>query len=312
MLEIKDLCKNYKRFNALNNLNLEVETGEIFGFVGPNGAGKTTTMKILCGLLPPTSGDVFIDEVDVIRNSKKARERIGYMPDFFGVYDDLKVIEYLHFYGSIYNIRGRERDKICDELLELVNLTDKKHDYVDGLSRGMKQRLCLARCLVHNPSLLVLDEPASGMDPKSRSEMKDILRALKDMGKTIIISSHILIELAELCTSIGIIDRGKIVISGTVEEITNKIYSARGIKIKVHERAEEAIMLLKEFTSINKITQAENIIQASYEGEEEGLKDVLKRLVSMDIPVISFSQLEGNLEDIFMKVIGGGENEAKN
>lgn len=310
MLVIKDLCKNYKKFNAVKDLNLQVETGEIFGFIGPNGAGKTTTMKILCGLLPPTSGDVFVDEVDIIKNSKRARERIGYMPDFFGVYDDLKVNEYLNFYGSIYNINGREMDKICDELLELVNLKDKKYDYVDGLSRGMKQRLCLARCLVHNPSLLVLDEPASGMDPKSRLEMKEILRTLGEMGKTIIISSHILTELAEVCTSIGIIDKGKIVIRGTVEEITDEIYSGRGIKIKVHDRAEEAILLLKEFTSINKITLAGNVIQASYEGAEEGLSNVLKRLVSMDIPVISFFQMEGNLEDIFMKVIGGEGNEA--
>lgn len=310
MLVIKDLCKNYKKFNAVKDLNLQVETGEIFGFIGPNGAGKTTTMKILCGLLPPTSGEVFVDEVDVIKNSIRARERIGYMPDFFGVYDDLKVNEYLNFYGSIYNISGREIGKICDELLELVNLKDKKYDYVDGLSRGMKQRLCLARCLVHNPGLLVLDEPASGMDPKSRLEMKEILRTLGEMGKTIIISSHILTELAEVCTSIGIIDKGKIVIRGTVEEITDEIYSGRGIKIKVHDRAEEAILLLKEFTSINKITLAGNVIQASYEGAEEGLSNVLKRLVSMDIPVISFSQLEGNLEDIFMKVIGGEGNEA--
>lgn len=310
MLEIKDLCKNYKKFMAVNNLNLQVEAGEIFGFVGPNGAGKTTTMKILCGLLSPTSGQIYIDEVDVIKNSKGARERIGYMPDFFGVYDDLKVIEYLNFYGSIYNINGKEMSKICDELLELVNLRDKKHDYVDGLSRGMKQRLCLARCLVHNPALLVLDEPASGMDPRSRLEMKEILRTLGEMGKTIIISSHILTELAEVCTSIGIIDRGSFVVKGTVEEITAKVYSSRGLKIKVQDRAEEAIMLLKEFTNINKITLAGNVIQASYEGEEEGLSSILKRLITTDIPVISFSQLEGNLEDIFMKVIGGEINEA--
>lgn len=307
MLEVRDLCKRYGRFNAVNNLSFEVKQGEIFGFVGPNGAGKTTTMKIMCGLLSPTSGEVYIDGVDAVKDGRKAKEKVGYMPDFFGVYDDLKVHEYLEFYASIYDIRGKEKDKMCDNLLNLVDLEDKKDSYVDSLSRGMKQRLCLARCLVHNPALLVLDEPASGMDPRARAEMKDILRTLKDMGKTIIISSHILPELAELCTTIGIIDSGKMVIQGSVEEITKQVYSKRIIRIKVRGKLDDAVMYLKEFNNVDRITASDNLIEASFDGGDEDLSKILQRLVGSDIPVVTFAQLDGSLEDIFMKVTGGAK-----
>jgi ABC-type multidrug transport system, ATPase component len=200
MLLIKDLEKSYGKFKALNKLNLDIKQGEIFGFIGPNGAGKSTTMKIVSGLLTPDDGEVYVDGIDAIKNNKKLKEKIGYMPDFFGVYDNLKAYEYLEFYGSIYGITGKEIKDLSMDLLELVNLENKYDAYVDGLSRGMKQRLCLARCLIHNPQLLILDEPASGMDPRARFEMKNILKNLKDMGKTIIVSSHILSELGEICT----------------------------------------------------------------------------------------------------------------
>lgn len=308
MLEIKNLCKSYGKFTAVDNLNLNAAEGEIFGFVGPNGAGKTTTMKIICGLLSADSGEVTIDGIDAIKDSKKAKENIGYMPDFFGVYDNLKVSEYLEFYASIYNINGKEREKVCSDLLELVDLSSKKDSYVDSLSRGMKQRLCLARSLVHNPKLLVLDEPASGMDPRARFEMKEILRTLKDMKKTIIISSHILPELSELCTTIGIIEKGRIILQGTVDEIMVKVYRNKGIKIKVNERLEETVNLLKEFPNVSSITTGENTIQAYFEGSDKDMSFILKRLVTKDIPVVSFSQLDGNLEDIFMKVTGKEEN----
>lgn len=308
MLEIKNLYKRYGKFTAVNNLELNVSEGEIFGFVGPNGAGKTTTMKIICGLLSADSGEVYVDGVDAIRNNKQIKEKIGYMPDFFGVYDNLKVNEYLEFYASIYNIVGKEKDKICGELLELVDLSSKKDAYVDSLSRGMKQRLCLARSLVHNPKLLILDEPASGMDPRARFEMKEILRTLKDMDKTIIISSHILPELAELCSTIGIIENGNIVLKGTVDEIMMKVYKNKGIKIKVFDRLEETVNILKEFPNVDGITTGENTIQAYFEGGDEDMSAMLKSLVTRNIPVVSFSQVDGNLEDIFMKVTGKGED----
>ncbi|MFZ5354758.1 MAG: ATP-binding cassette domain-containing protein [Bacillota bacterium] len=306
MLEIRNLTKKYGRFTAVNDLSFEIPEGEIYGFVGPNGAGKTTTMKIICGLLTPTSGEVKLDGADVTGNSRKIKENIGYMPDFFGVYDDLKVNEYLEFYASIYKIKEKERKKITEDLLELVDLSEKKDVYVDSLSRGMKQRLCLARALIHNPKLLVLDEPASGLDPRARIEMKDILRNLREMGKTILISSHILSELAELCTHIGIIDNGRMVVSGSVSEIMQQMYSSRVIRIKVNDKLEEAELLLKEYPNTGKLTKSENVIQAGFEGNDEDMSKLLSALIARGVPVVSFSQLDGNLEDVFMKVTKGG------
>ncbi len=308
MLRIENLFKNYGKFCAVNDLNLHIPKGEIFGFVGPNGAGKTTTMRIICGLLDATSGKVYADGIDVINKPKALKRKIGYMPDFFGVYDDLKVMEYLEFYASIYNIKGAESKKVCSDLLELVDLTDKADFYVDSLSRGMKQRLCLARSLVHNPDLLILDEPASGMDPRARIEMKEILRTLKNMGKTILVSSHILPELAELCTSIGIIEKGRIVMSGTVEEITRKVYHTQTIRIKVISRLEDAIRILQEFPEVDGVSSvSENEVEASFKGDEVFINAMLVRLIQQDIPVTAFNQLDGNLEDIFMKVTATGE-----
>jgi len=305
MLEIKNLNKRYGKFYAVNGLNLSIPEGEIFGFVGPNGAGKSTTMKIISGLLAATSGEVYIDGVSALNNNKKIKEKIGYMPDFFGVYDDLKVYEYLEFYASIYKIKEKDNKKIITDLLELVDLGHKREAYVDNLSRGMKQRLCLARSLIHNPKLLILDEPASGLDPRARVEMKAILRNLKDMGKTILISSHILSELSEMCTSIGIIDNGKLVINGTVSEIMQQIYSKKLVKIKVNDRLDDAVMILKEFPFIEKITTGENTIQAAFDAGDEELSRVLTALVNKSIPVATFAQLDGNLEDVFMKVTKG-------
>lgn len=308
MLKIENLCKNYGKFRAVNDLNLHIPKGEIFGFVGPNGAGKTTTMRIICGLLDATSGKVFADGIDVINRPKELKRKIGYMPDFFGVYDDLKVMEYLEFYASIYNIKGAESKKVCQDLLELVDLKDKRDFYVDSLSRGMKQRLCLARSLVHNPDLLILDEPASGMDPRARIEMKEILRTLKGMGKTIIVSSHILPELAELCTAIGIIEKGQIVMSGTVEEITRKVYHTQTVRIKVINKVEETIRILQEYPDIDGVNAiSENEVEASFNGDEVFMNTLLVRLIQGNIPVTAFNQLDGNLEDIFMKVTATGE-----
>ncbi len=308
MLRIENLYKNYGRFRAVDGLNLHIPKGEIFGFVGPNGAGKTTTMRIVCGLLEATSGKVYADGIDVINKPRELKRKIGYMPDFFGVYDDLKVMEYLEFYASIYNITGSESKKVCQDLLELVDLSDKRDFYVDSLSRGMKQRLCLARSLVHNPDLLILDEPASGMDPRARIEMKEILRTLKSMGKTIIVSSHILPELAELCTAIGIIEKGKIVMSGTVEEITRKVYHAQTIRIKVIDKLEEAVRILQEYPDVDGVNRVSDYeMEASFKGDEHFMNALLVRLVQQNIPVTAFNQLDGNLEDIFMKVTATGE-----
>lgn len=302
MLLIKELEKSYGKFKALNKLNLDIKPGEIFGFIGPNGAGKSTTMKIVSGLLTPDDGEVYVDGIDAIKNNKKLKEKIGYMPDFFGVYDNLKAYEYLEFYGSIYGITGKEIKDLSMDLLELVNLENKYDAYVDGLSRGMKQRLCLARCLIHNPQLLILDEPASGMDPRARFEMKNILKNLKDMGKTIIVSSHILSELGEICTNIGIVESGRMVCQGTVEEIMTQVSGNHPIAISVLDKAEEAIKVLKELPKVGKVKFENNKITAGFNGNEEDCAVLLKTLISKDIPIISFNRESTSLEDIFIKI----------
>lgn len=308
MLVVENLVKKYGRFKAVDGLSFTIEEGHIFGFVGANGAGKTTTMKIIAGLLEATSGRVTVDGLDVAENPREVKSRIGYMPDFFGVYDDLKVIEYMDFYAGVYGIPPREREKIADQLIELVNLSDKKYAYVDSLSRGMKQRLCLARSMIHNPRLLILDEPASGLDPKARVEMKEILKELRNMGKTILISSHILPELAELCTSIGIIEQGKMVVSGTVDEIMKKASQKRIVRVKVLGELDPAVKFLKEQPAVQDIIEASDYIDAEIDTDEKGLAEMLKAMVGHGIPVVSFSEVGKNLESVFMNLINGGMN----
>ena len=300
MLEVRNLVKKYGRFTAVDNLSMEIGEGHIFGFVGSNGAGKTTTMKIIAGLLAPNSGEVLVDGVNITSGTKGIKSKIGYMPDFFGVYDDLKVDEYMDFYSGIYGIPHSDRKNITGNLLELVNLSHKRDSYVDGLSRGMKQRLCLARSLIHDPALLILDEPASGLDPRARVEMKGILKELRNMGKTILISSHILPELSELCTAIGIIDRGRMVTSGTVEEIMEKLSHTGKIKIRVADLAEDAVKLLQEEPCIGEISMSGALIEADFKGGDQLMPGILKKLVMRDIPVISFMEEGGSLESIFM------------
>jgi len=302
MLKIENLVKKYGSFTAVDNLNLELKKGDIYGFVGPNGAGKTTTMRIVATLLDATSGMVLVDGINVSDNPVKVREKIGYMPDFFGVYDNLKVDEYMDFYGSCYGLSKYERNKRTDELLELVDLRDKKSEYVDTLSRGMKQRLCLARSLIHNPELLILDEPASGMDPRARIEMKGILRTLKDMNKTILISSHILHELAELCTSIGIIERGKLVYSGELRDIMRRITGKTILKITVLDDVDEIVNLLREQPLVEDISGEDHTLEVTFSGSDQDAACLLKLLINHGIPVLTFTKEEGTLEEVFMEV----------
>lgn len=307
MLVIKDLEKSYGKFKALNKMNVEIKKGEIFGFIGPNGAGKSTTMKIVSGLLSPDSGEVYVDGLDAIKDNKKLKEKIGYMPDFFGVYDNLKAYEYLEFYGSIYGIEGKEIKDLSMDLLELVNLENKYDAYVDGLSRGMKQRLCLARCLINNPQLLILDEPASGMDPRARFEMKNILKNLKDMGKTILVSSHILSELGEICTNIGIVESGHMVCQGTVEDIMSTVSGNENIVITVVNNEEKAVKLLKEIPNIGKVKFENKTITITFNGNDEECATLLKMLIMNDIPIISFNKEVSSLEDLFIKITDKSE-----
>lgn len=312
MLEIQQLNKRFGKFTAVDNLDLHIEKGDIFGFVGHNGAGKTTTMKIVSGLLSATSGDVYIDGIDAFSNRKEIKRKIGYMPDFFGTYDNLKAIEYMEFYASMYGIVGKEARQTSLNLMELVNLSDKTDTYVDSLSRGMKQRLCLARSLVHNPELLILDEPASGLDPRARFEMKEIMKNLGSMGKTVIISSHILPELADMCTTIGIMQKGKLIMHGTVDEIQMQALHSRPLNIRVLDKKEEAIRLLKEDPMTKKVSEREDYLVADYVGDEMDTARLLKRLMSSEILIESFYKEKGNLETLFLELTSEKKEESNN
>lgn len=306
MIEIIGLTKKYGKFKALDSLSLKVEQGTVFGFVGQNGAGKSTTFSILATLLAPTSGTAFVNGYNIQKETKMVRKQIGYMPDFFGVYDQLKASEYLHFYGASYGIPYTEREKLIPQLLELVNLSHKKNSYVDLLSRGMKQRLCLARSLIHDPEVLILDEPASGLDPRARVEMREILKELKIMGKTILISSHILPELAEMCDSIGIIDQGKLIAQGSVSEIQAKLQRERAIIVKLFGGEEKAISFFEDDPLVTKLHQGEDgSLKFVYRGTAQEQTELLKRAILNDLQIVSFSEEETDLEDIFMEITRG-------
>lgn len=305
MVHVENLTKRYNATLAVDCLNMDIKEGEIYGFVGANGAGKTTTMRIIAGLLAPSSGKVYIDGVDVSKEPLKVKKHIGYMPDFFGVYDDLKVSEYMSFYAGLYGITKKKCTDMTGSLLELVRLTNKKEAYVDTLSRGMKQRLCLARSLIHDPEFLILDEPASGLDPRARVEMKEILQELRSLGKTVLISSHILHELSEMCTSIGIIDAGKLVESGSVKDIAVKMSHSNQLKIRVSSKEEETVKALMEMPGIGSISSVSGVIDVNLEGGDEAYVKILKTLVDKNIPVVSFQPVEDSLESVFMQLTKG-------
>lgn len=309
MIEIKGLTKKYGSFYALNDLNLTLSEGTVFGFVGANGAGKSTTFSILATLLQPTAGDAFINGKSVKTEPHEVRKQIGYMPDFFGVYDQLKADEYLDFYGASYGIPETERAQLIPQLLELVNLSHKRYEYVDLLSRGMKQRLCLARALIHDPKVLILDEPASGLDPRARVEMRDILRQLKGMGKTILISSHILPELAEMCDEIGVIDGGKLIAHGSVSDIQAQLKGERLITVKLKGLPDRAEKFFEEdpFVTGIELLPEEHTIKFKYRGSEDDQMRLLKHAIEENLSILSFAEQETDLEDVFMEITKGVE-----
>lgn len=306
MLRVEGLSKRYGTFEAVKDLSFRLEPGSIFGFVGPNGAGKTTAMKVIATLLKPNAGQLFIGDVDLVREPVKARRKIGYMPDFFGVYDNLKVSEYMEFYADCHEVPTVGRERLIGDLLELVHLGHKRDEYVDGLSRGMKQRLCLARCLVHDPDLLILDEPASGLDPRARIEMREILLELRRRGKTILISSHILAELSELCTHIGIIQDGRMVLSGPVGEVQRSV-GARAIDVRVTGEPEAWVGAARSVTGVREVRLTEGGFRVLLDGEDEAVVHLLTSLIQAGIPVIHFAEAGAKLEDLFMAITGGEE-----
>src|SRR5215510_3508081 len=286
MIELRNFTKVYGEFVAVSNLNLKISAGEMFGFIGPNGAGKSTTIRFLATLLRATAGEGTVNGHSVTKDPIAVRKSVGYMPDNFGVYDGMKVWEFLDFFAVAYQVpRGRRR-QVINDVLELLDLTHKRDAYVNGLSRGMKQRLCLAKTLVHDPPVLILDEPASGLDPRARLEMKALLTELKGMGKTILISSHILSELADFCTMIGVIERGKLLSAGSIRDIQRQLRSHKVLKVRVlDEQTERAASIMRDDQGIRTVETFDHTLTAEFEGEEDDLVRLLGRLIGNGVQV---------------------------
>ncbi|MBV9021690.1 MAG: ABC transporter ATP-binding protein [Ktedonobacteraceae bacterium] len=310
-IKIQNISKRYHKVNALTDFSLEIAPGSIYGLIGPNGAGKTTLLRILAALIVPSAGQVWFDNEEISQSPAVIRSKVGYMPDFFGVYPDLTVVEYLEFYAGIYAIPRKKHARIVTDLLELVDLSGKRDAFVETLSRGMKQRLCLARALVHDPDVLLLDEPASGLDPRARVELRELLRTLQSMGKTILISSHILLELAEMCTDVAIMQGGRLVLAGNVEQVSRHISGECQLEIRVLGQTQEALQLLKELPDISSVSEGNGdgkLLQASFSGDDEAQQRILSQLITHGIPVVSFALRSGagRLEEVFMSITEGG------
>lgn len=305
MIEIEQLTKRYGRLTALDHLDLKIEPRTLFGFIGPNGAGKTTTLRMLAGLLEPTSGHIRLNGQDISHDVTAARWLVGYMPDFFGVYEDMKVWEYLDFFARCYGLEAKRRAQVVDELLELVDLGARRDAWVESLSRGMRQRLCLAHALVHDPQILLLDEPASGLDPRARIEMRELLKELSAMGKTIIISSHILAELAEMCDQIGIIEHGRLLYSGSPQQINPHQQGQRQLRLRTLASNEAVETALANYLGVTGYQAEEKDWLVSFSGDDEALAGLLAYLIERKIPVIHFSEKANDLEAVFMQITSG-------
>jgi ABC-2 type transport system ATP-binding protein len=311
-IETVGLTRRYGSVTAVDGLDLRVPEGALYGLVGPNGAGKTTTLRMLAGLLDPSSGEVWINGQTANHDWRDVQRQLGYMPDFFGVYEDMLVWEYLDFFARCYGLAAFRRQQVTDELLELVDLTAKRDAYVETLSRGMRQRLCLAHALVHDPSVLLLDEPASGLDPRARVEMRELLRELGAMGKTIVVSSHILSELAELCDSVGIIEQGRLVASGPLDELRRHAAHGRMLHLRVLSDVAEAEAALRDqpgigqvFVSGTGIGNGGGSLEAEFAGDDEAIADRLAALLARGVRVLSFSETTSDLEEVFLRLTKG-------
>ena len=311
MIETHDLTKKYGELFAIKSLELDLKKGDVFGFIGPNGAGKTTTMRILATLLNPTWGEAYVCGYSIYTKPRDIRRVIGYMPDFFGVYDDMKVIEYLEFFAAAYRIKGAARRKICNEVLDLVDLGYKRDAFVTSLSRGMTQRLGLARVLLHDPQVLLLDEPASGLDPRARIEIRGLLKELRNMGKTIMVSSHILPELADICNKIGIIERGELLVNADVAQVMKQVRRQTLLNIKVFANGDgqhgnqEAAKLLEGQPIVERIELRDDVLLVTLRPEVEAYDTLAAVLVTSGYKLTLFKEDELNLETAFMALTKG-------
>jgi len=314
IVEIKGLNKQYGKRKAVDDVSMTIESGEIFGLVGPNGAGKTTTMRMLVTLLKPDKGEIHVGGYSVRKAPREVRRQIGFMPDDFGVYGDLTVHEYLDFFGACYAIPSAQRPGLISDLLDLVDIGHRRDDMVDTLSRGLKQRLGLARVLIHDPSVLVLDEPASGLDPRARVEIRELLLEVARLGKTIIFSSHILADVAELCTRVGIMESGKLVALGALEQLSQQVVPHRILRISLLKTGniEQAQAALAGSPGISAVRVQEGLAQTTrlelevdFSGDDQALHVLLETLLKQGLPVVQFSEDTQNLEEVFMRATRG-------
>lgn len=305
MLEVKGLRKEFGQLVAVKDIHFTLQLGDIFGYIGPNGAGKTTTLRMLATLLEPTAGTAIVNGIDIVRQPEEARPLIGFMPDFFGLYEGITTWEYLSFFAEAYGIPSRERKQVIENVLELTDLTIKKDAYVETLSRGMQQRLCLAKTLLHDPLLLLLDEPASGLDPRARAELKELLREIGAMGKIVIVSSHILPELSDFCNKIGIIEKGELLLWGDVEDILRQLQPARLLTIRCLDGLEKLTEWLSKQPEIINVQVVNDTIEAQFVGDDEAQADLLRRIILDGLRIATFSETMMNLEDVFLRVTKG-------
>lgn len=305
IVEVRGLSKNYGDTLAVDDLSFQVAAGEIFGFIGPNGAGKTTTLRVLATLLEPTAGDIYIDGLCVVNETEQVRRVIGYMPDYFGVYDGITVAEYLDFFASAYGLRRPKRRSVVQDVLDLTDMGDLKDRMVASLSKGMKQRLCLAKTLVHDPKVLILDEPASALDPRARIEMRFLLKELCQMGKTVLISSHILTELSDLCDSVAIIEKGGLVACGKMALLHEKGWGADRVKVTLHEPRDGLEAILLQSSLVESVAVKDCEVLFDYTGAPAEFYRVIKLLADHDIPILAVEHESRNLEDLFMKLTRG-------
>lgn len=308
MIETRGLAKKYGSVIALKSLDLSVNEKTIFGFVGPNGAGKTTAIRILCGLLAPSEGRASVGGIDVVRHPDKLSLVVGYMPDYLIPYEGMRVWEYLDFFGAAYGIPRSSRRRRVDEVLDLTGTRSLRDYYVETLSHGMLQRMGIARTLIHDPQVIFLDEPIGGLDPRARVEIRILLQRLKELGKTLVISSHILPELATLCDQIGFIDRGELIACGSVREVQRQVHPHRVFEIEVlsdPKQAEQDLSRLIPEEKLSSLSRLENLIRVELEGNDDELSDVLTELVRLGHSIIGFREVEGDLEEAFLALTSG-------
>ncbi|MCY2995248.1 MAG: ABC transporter ATP-binding protein [Planctomycetota bacterium] len=305
MIELIDFGKDYGAFTAVERLNLKIDAGEMFGFIGPNGAGKSTTIRFLATLLKASRGEGIVNGHRVTQDPMAVRQCMGYMPDSFGVYDGMKVWEFLDFFAVTYRIGRSQRKKVIADVLELLDLSHKRDDFVNGLSRGMTQRLCLAKTLIHDPPVMILDEPTSGLDPRARVEIKALFKELRRMGKTILISSHILTELADCCTSIGIIERGQLLMHGPIDEVYHRLRGNRVVEVKFTDQLELGLSIIRSSPQLRDLRVNGQNVTLELATDDRGVAELLGQLVGQGVGVRSFSEKEPSLEDVFMLVTKG-------